>query len=125
MSFDGACSKSGNIVGIIFKIPKVVIYSHAIRLEFPCTNNEVEYEALIQGMIITIQIMKVKHLVVTGDYELIINHVRRKYKVKRDKLKCYAKIMMELMESFKSFTYSLSPRRRIKNLMHWKLLHPC
>ena len=48
MSFDGACSKFGNKAWIIFKSPEVVIYSHAIRLEFPCTNNEAEYEELIQ-----------------------------------------------------------------------------
>jgi ribonuclease HI len=73
-----------------------------------CTNNEVEYE-LIQGIIIVIQ-MKVEHLVVTNDSELIINHVRRKYKVKREKLKCYAKRVMELMESFKYFNISFIPR---------------
>jgi hypothetical protein len=56
MSFDGACSKSGNGAGIIFKIPEIVIHPHVVILEFPCTNNEVEYEALIKGMIISLQI---------------------------------------------------------------------
>jgi ribonuclease HI len=113
MSFDGACSKSGNGAGIIFKIPQDVIYPHAIRLEFPCTNNEAEYEALIQGMIISIQ-MKVEHLVVTGDSELIINHIKRKYKVKREKLKCYVKRVTELMDSFKYFNISFIPREKNK-----------
>jgi hypothetical protein len=90
MSFDGACSKSGNGAGIIFKIPQSIVYPHAIRLEFPCTNNEAEYEALIQGMIISIQ-MKVEHLVVTSDSELIINHIKGKYKIRKEKLKCYVK----------------------------------
>jgi ribonuclease HI len=54
MSFDGAFSKSRNGVGIIFKSPQSRIYPHVMRLEFPCTNNEVEYEALIQGMIISL-----------------------------------------------------------------------
>jgi hypothetical protein len=40
MSFDGACSKSGNGAGIVFKSPQSGIYPHAIILEFPCTNNE-------------------------------------------------------------------------------------
>jgi hypothetical protein len=35
-------------------------------LEFPCTNNEAEYEALIQGLTLALQ-MQVKYLVVTGD----------------------------------------------------------
>jgi ribonuclease HI len=66
MSFDGACSKSGIRVGVVFKIPQSCIYPHAIRLNFPCTNNEVEYEALIQGLILALQ-MKVQDLIVTGD----------------------------------------------------------
>jgi len=81
-SFDGACSKFGNGVGIIFKIPQSSIYPHSIILEFPCTNNEVEYEASIQGMILSLQ-MKIQNILVIGDLELVINHIRRKYIVKK------------------------------------------
>jgi ribonuclease HI len=69
MSFDGACYKSGVGVGIVFKSPQYCIYPHAIRLEFPCTNNEVEYEALIQGLTLALQ-MQVNDLVVTRDSKL-------------------------------------------------------
>jgi ribonuclease HI len=47
MSFDGACSKSENGVGIVLIIPDKTTHPHNVRLEFPCMNNEVEYEALI------------------------------------------------------------------------------
>jgi ribonuclease HI len=66
MSFDGACSKSGNIVGIVLISPNNTVHPHVVRLEFPCTNNEAKYEALIQGMILA-QGMKIEHLIVTGD----------------------------------------------------------
>jgi ribonuclease HI len=52
MSFDGAFSSSRSGVGIVLKRPEKIVHPHAIRLEFACTNNEVEYEALIQGMIL-------------------------------------------------------------------------
>jgi ribonuclease HI len=109
MSFDGACSKSGNGAGIIFKIHQYGIYPHFIRLEFPCTNNEVEYEALIQGMILSLQ-MKVENMVVTSDSELVINHIRKKYIIKKEKLKHYARRVCELMDSFNSFNISFIPR---------------
>jgi hypothetical protein len=64
MSLDGACSKYGIRVGIFFKISQSCIYPHEIRLEFPCTNNEAEYEALIQGLTLALQ-MQVKDMVVT------------------------------------------------------------
>jgi ribonuclease HI len=77
MSFDDACSSAGSGVGIVFKSPNSVIYLHAIIIEFPCRNNEVEYEALIQGMNLELQI-KIEHLIITGDSELVINHIRKK-----------------------------------------------
>jgi hypothetical protein len=52
ISFDGACSSSWSGVGIVFISLEKIMHPHAIRLEFGCTNNEAEYEALIQGMIL-------------------------------------------------------------------------
>jgi ribonuclease HI len=111
MSFDGACSSSGNGVGIVLKIPDKIIYPHAIRLEFPCTNNEAEYEALIQGMILALE-MKIEHLIVTSDSELVINQVIQRYKIKKEKLKLYVKRVNELMEAFSSFNISFIPREK-------------
>jgi ribonuclease HI len=110
MSFDGACSTSGSGVGIVLKSPDKVVYPHAIRLEFPCTNNEAEYEALIQGMILALE-MNIEHLIITGDSELIINQVIQRYKIKKEKLKLYVKRVNELMEAFCSFNISFVPER--------------
>jgi hypothetical protein len=46
-------------------------------------NNEAEYEALIQGLTLALQI-KVNNLVVIGDSELVINHIRKKYNIKKE-----------------------------------------
>jgi len=51
-------------------------------LEFPSTNNEGGYEALIQGMILALQ-MRVENMVVIGDSELVINHIKKKYRIKK------------------------------------------
>jgi ribonuclease HI len=109
MSFDGGFSKYGSGVGIVFKIPNSIIYPHAIRLEFPCTNNKAECRTLIQGMNIALQ-MKVEHLIITGDSELVINHIKNKYNIKNEKLKNYAKRVNELMNSFSLFNISFIPR---------------
>ena len=74
MSFDGACSSSRSGVGIVLVNPRNIGHPHAIRLEFACMNNEAEYEALIQGMILT-QEMKIEHIIVTCDSQLVINQV--------------------------------------------------
>ena len=52
MSFDASYSSSGSGVGIVLVSLEKIVHPHAIRLEFSCTNNEVEYEDLIHGMIL-------------------------------------------------------------------------
>jgi ribonuclease HI len=54
--------------------------------------------------------MKIEHLTVTGDSELVINQVTQKYKIKKERLKLYFKRVNELMEYFISFNISFIPR---------------
>ena len=46
MSFDGVVSREGAGVVVWMISPKGVSTLHAFKLDFECTNNEVEYEAL-------------------------------------------------------------------------------
>jgi len=69
---DGACSNSHNGVVIDLMSPSKIVPPHDIRIEFSCTNDEVEYESLIQVMILE-QEMKIEHLIVTLESELVIN----------------------------------------------------
>jgi hypothetical protein len=48
--FDGSKSNEGAGVGYILKDTKGKRFLITCRLEFQCTNNIVEYEALIQGL---------------------------------------------------------------------------
>jgi hypothetical protein len=54
--------------------------------------------------------MKIEHLIVTGDLDLVINQVTQKYKIKKERLKLYFKRVNELMESFSSFNIDFTPR---------------
>jgi ribonuclease HI len=50
MHFDGACSNEGNGVGIVLYSPLGKIHNFSYRLEFACTNNVTEFEALMLGI---------------------------------------------------------------------------
>jgi ribonuclease HI len=54
--------------------------------------------------------MKIEHLIIIGDSELVINHIRKKYNIKKEKLKFYAKRLNEIMNSFGSFNIYFIPR---------------
>jgi ribonuclease HI len=109
MSFDGAFSSSESGFGIVVINPRNIVHPHAIRLEFACTNNEVEYEVLFQGMILAREI-KIKNLIVIGESELVINQVTQIYKIKKERLNLYFKRVNELMKAFSSFNIYFVPR---------------
>jgi ribonuclease HI len=63
------------VIGCILKDPNGKKILIACRLEFQCTNNIVEYEALLQGLRKAID-LKARKIKVFGDYEIVIRQVR-------------------------------------------------
>jgi ribonuclease HI len=72
LDFDGVHSSVGSGAGIVLRSPdnKTTLFSY--RLEFNCTNNIVEYEALIPSVNLAID-MNIKFLHVRGDSDLIVS----------------------------------------------------
>ena len=47
---DGAANQRGSGVGLVLISPEKITIEKLLRLGFSVTNNEAEYEALLQGM---------------------------------------------------------------------------
>ena len=47
---DGASNKKGSGVGLVLMSPEKVVIEKSLRLDFSTTNNEAEYEALLEGI---------------------------------------------------------------------------
>ena len=47
---DGASNQKGSGVGLVSMSLEKVVIEKSLRLDFPATNNEAEYEALLEGM---------------------------------------------------------------------------
>ena len=47
---DGMANQKGSGVGLVMVSPERIIIEKSLRLGFSTTNNEVEYEALLEGM---------------------------------------------------------------------------
>jgi ribonuclease HI len=56
MYFDGYLTKEGGRAGLIFISPLGVRMEYMIRLHFPVSNNIAEYEALLNGLKVTLAI---------------------------------------------------------------------
>jgi ribonuclease HI len=85
------------VIGLVFVTPEGGITRHALALMEPCTNNEAEYEALITGLEMAVD-LEIKCLHVFGDSQLIINQVTGKYKVLKPELVQYYQKAIGLVE---------------------------
>jgi ribonuclease HI len=56
MYFDGLLTKIGAGAGLLFISPLGVHMCYVIRLHFAASNNVAEYEALVNGLRITIEL---------------------------------------------------------------------
>jgi ribonuclease HI len=84
-------------VGLVFVTPKCGIIRHSLALTEPCTNNEAEYEALIAGLELSLE-LEIKAVRIFGDSQLIINQIIGEYKVLKLELIQYHQKAMELMK---------------------------
>jgi hypothetical protein len=66
MYFDGSLIKTGAGAGLLFISPLGKHVRYVLRLHFPVSNNVAEYEALVNGLRITIE-LGVQRLDVHGD----------------------------------------------------------
>jgi ribonuclease HI len=72
MYFDGSLMKIGAGAGLLFISPLGVHMRYVIRLHFSASNNVTEYEVLVMGLRIAIE-LGVWHLDVQGDSQLVID----------------------------------------------------
>jgi ribonuclease HI len=109
--FDGYKSQEGSRVGCILIDPKGKRSFLSCRLEFECTNNTIEYEALVQGLKKAID-LNIKELKNFGDTEIIVRKVNNIVHYNSPHLRNYQQEVHRLMEHFDSFNITVVPRTK-------------
>jgi ribonuclease HI len=92
MHFDASFSNEGNGISIILYSPIGKIHNFSYSLEFSCTNNVTEFEALLLG-IKNAYNLGCGHLTVLGDSELVVNLVRKIYSPINKLMKRYTQVV--------------------------------
>jgi ribonuclease HI len=111
LEFDGSHSSSGLGAGVVLTAPSGEVFYHSYRLEFRCTNNVAEYEALILGLNLAID-KGVTILEVKGDSDLIVSQVLMRFATKNEKLKKYRDVAQTLSKSFRKVSIEAVPREK-------------
>ena len=85
---DGSSNKLTEGAGIVLLSPEGDVIECMVRLDFPTTNNELEYEALIAGLDLAKAVGAAK-VVIHYDSQVITNQVNGDYKCKGERMKRY------------------------------------
>ena len=82
---DGAVNQKGSGVGLVLISPEKLIIEKSLRLDFLATNNESEYEALLEGMSM-VQRMGRKSAKMFSDSRLVIGQVKGKLEARDERM---------------------------------------
>ena len=110
MFFDGAARREGTRAGVVFVSPQRQILLYSFALNELCSNNVVEYQALIIGLQMAIE-MGISQLEIFRDSKLVINQILEQYDVKKEDLVPYCKYAKKLLANFEAITLEHIPRK--------------
>jgi ribonuclease HI len=76
MYFDGSYTLKGAGAGIMLIPPKGDMLKYVIQIEFPATNNTIEYEGLVAGLLL-VKELGIRRLLIRGDSQLVAKQVQK------------------------------------------------
>uniref|UniRef100_A0A2N9I0U3 Uncharacterized protein n=1 Tax=Fagus sylvatica TaxID=28930 RepID=A0A2N9I0U3_FAGSY len=111
VEIDGSSAKGAGGVGIVFKTPEGHLLKHSTRLQYPTTNNEAEYEALLTSLRIAKE-PGASRLKIRSDSQLIVGQVNGEYEAREDRMAKYLKLVRNAMEWFDEVMLVQVPREQ-------------
>jgi ribonuclease HI len=93
----------------ILVAPSKVKTCYAVKLDFSCTNNNAEYEALLLGLR-KLRAMEIRRAILKTDSQVIVGHVDKSSKARDPKLEKYLDAVRRLEASFEGFSVKNIPR---------------
>jgi ribonuclease HI len=108
MYFDGSVCSKGQGARCVVVSPSCVYIDLSIRLEFACTNNQVEYESLLHGLEF-LRDLGARDIDVFGDSNLIVQQVRGDSQCLDGVLNSYLDKCLDIIKLFDTFSIKHTP----------------
>ena len=106
---DGVANQRSSGVGPFLVSPKSITIEKSLRLGFLATNNEAEYEALLEGMSM-VQKLGRKAVNIFSDSRLVIGQVNGELEARDERMQGYLSQVKHLQSHFDSFNLLHIPR---------------
>ncbi|XP_074351819.1 uncharacterized protein LOC141690966 [Apium graveolens] len=97
--FDGASKTKSRGVGLVLQSLEWFMIEYTLKLDFPTTNNEAQYEALIVGLGLS-RVVRAKSLKICGDPRLVVAQVNGEFETKDDSMAKYLRAVKEIVTQF-------------------------
>ena len=110
MYFDRSVMKTGTGVGLLIVSPLGEHMHYVVCLHFLASNNMAEYEALLSGLRIAIE-LGIKRLDVRGDSQLIIDQVMKESSCHNENMEAYCNAVRCLEDKFDGLELNHIARR--------------
>jgi ribonuclease HI len=106
---DGSWGTFGTGAAAVLVAPSKVRTCYAVKLDFSCTNNIAEYEALLLGLR-KLKATGIRRAILKTDSQVIYGHVVKSSKARDPKLEKYLDAIQRLEASFEGFSIKNIPR---------------
>ncbi|KAI5349829.1 hypothetical protein L3X38_002718 [Prunus dulcis] len=107
--FDGSKTDKASGAGVVLEEPLGVRHCYSFQLDFQCTNNRAEYEALIIGLEMLVE-LGVQSVEILGDSMLVLKQIDGEYKCLNPSLAVYLVAARNLLTEFREATWEYIPR---------------
>ena len=99
LSVDGASNAQGSGAGLILTSPDEIDKEYALKFDFRASNNEAEYEAVMDGLNLA-HFMEADQLEVSSDSQLVVKQIEDSYEARGEKMILYLKKVRDLLKKF-------------------------
>jgi ribonuclease HI len=100
---DGSWGTFGAGAAAVLISPSKIKTCYAARLDFNCTNNIAEYEALLLGLL-KLKAMGIRRAILKSDLQVISGHIDKSSKARDPKLEKYLGAVRRMEASFEGFS---------------------
>ena len=101
--FDGSVCGNGQGVGVVYISPHGAVFEASCRLEFFCTNNQAEYEALLFGLELLVAVGAM-HIEAFGDSLLVVQQVSKVFQCFDESLNVYLDTCLDIITTLDYFS---------------------
>ena len=96
---DGSSVQRRGGVRVIINTPEGGILKYGVQLQFPATNNEAKYEAILTGLRIG-KALGPKNILLKSASKLVIGQIRGESEAKEGRMQKYLKLTNQLIQEF-------------------------